>query len=238
MAERGEDWRSQNGSGGGADRRQWGFIHQPVARRLDLAPMNAPLHHRWYEDAQALVAAALLGSLGLSLLKHSGLITGGTVGLAFLVHYASGLSLGTLFFAINVPFMAFGWFKVGRAFAFKTLGAIALLAVATDLLPRFVSFGRLDPLYAAIMGGLLAGVAMIILFRHHASLGGLNILVHWLQERFGWRVGYLQLAIDVAIISVSLTLLPLERILISLLGAATLNLTLAINHRPGRYMAA
>jgi uncharacterized membrane-anchored protein YitT (DUF2179 family) len=199
--------------------------------------MHTPLHHNWLEDAQALAAAALLGSLGLSLLKQSGLITGGTVGLAFLAHYASGLSLGTLFFAINVPFMAFAWFQVGRAFTIKTFGAIALLSIAADLLPRVIRFGTLDPLYAAIMGGLLAGVAMIILFRHQASLGGLNIVVHWLQERFGWRAGYVQLAIDVAIIAASLALLPIDRIVISLIGAATLNLTLAINHRPGRYMA-
>ena len=79
---------------------------------------------------------------------------------------------------------------------------------------------------------------MIILFRHGASLGGLNIVVHWLQERFGWRAGYLQLAIDAAIIAAALALVPVERILVSLLGAAVLNLTLAINHRPGRYMAA
>jgi len=199
--------------------------------------MNAPFRHSLFEDAQALAAAALVGSLGLVLLKHAGLITGGTVGLAFLAHYASGLSLGTLFFAINAPFMALAWYKVGHAFALKTLCAIALLAIATDLLPRFVSFGRLDPIYAALMGGLLVGVAMIILFRHKASLGGLNILVHWLQERFGWSAGYVQLAIDVAIIGASLAMLPLERILVSLFGAAALNLTLAINHRPGRYMA-
>ncbi|MEF8760595.1 MAG: YitT family protein [Candidatus Accumulibacter sp. UW25] len=105
--------------------------------------------------------------------------------------------------------------------------------LATDLLPRCISFGTLSPLYAAIMGGLLAGVAMIILFRHQGSLGGLNIIAHWLQERFGWRAGYVQLAIDVAIIGASLTLLPPERIVISLVGAAALNLTLAINHRPG-----
>jgi uncharacterized membrane-anchored protein YitT (DUF2179 family) len=134
--------------------------------------------------------------------------------------------------------MALAWFKVGRAFALKTLCAIALLSTVTDLLPRFVGFGALDPLYAAIMGGLLAGLAMIILFRHQASLGGLNILVHWLQERFGWRAGYVQLAIDVLIIGTSLTVLPPDRILVSLVGAAALNLTLAINHRPGRYMAA
>jgi uncharacterized membrane-anchored protein YitT (DUF2179 family) len=86
--------------------------------------MNAPLHHNLFEDAQALVAAALVGSLGLSLLKDAGLITGGTVGLAFLVHYASGAGLGTLVFAINVPFVVFAWFQVGRAFAIKTLCAI------------------------------------------------------------------------------------------------------------------
>ncbi|TXH19855.1 MAG: YitT family protein [Gammaproteobacteria bacterium] len=179
----------------------------------------------------------MVGSLGLGLLKEAGLITGGTVGLAFLAHYASGVSLGTLYFAINVPFMVFAWFQVGRAFTLKTLCAIALLAAATDLLPRHVRFGQLDPIYAALMGGLLAGMAMIILFRHQASLGGLNILVHWLQERFGWRAGYVQLAIDLALIGAALTLLPLDRLAISLLGAAVLNLTLAINHRPGRYVA-
>ena len=202
-----------------------------------MPPANAPLRHSRFEDAQALVAAALVGSLGLGLLKEAGLITGGTVGLAFLAHYASGVSLGALFLAINVPFMALAWFRVGHAFAVKTLCAIALLSLATDLLPRVLSFGGIDPLYAAVMGGVLAGIAMIILFRHQASLGGLNIVVHWLQERFGWRAGYVQLAIDAAIIGTSLALLPLERILVSLLGAAALNLTLAINHRPGRYMA-
>ncbi len=200
--------------------------------------MHAPLRHTLFEDIQALAAAALLGSLGLGLLQHAGLITGGTVGLAFLAHYASGVSLGSLLFAINVPFMAFAWFKLGRVFALKTLCAIGLLAFATDTLSRVLDIGRIAPVYAALMGGLLAGVSMIILFRHEASLGGLNIIVHWLQERFGWRAGYLQLAIDTAIIAASFALVPVERILISLLGAAVLNLTLAINHRPGRYMAA
>ena len=200
--------------------------------------LPSPPRHSLLEDVQALAAAALVGSLGLGLLQQAGLITGGTVGLAFIAHYASGVSLGALYLAINLPFMVLAWFRVGRAFAVKTLCAIALLSLATDLLPRFVGIAGVDPLYAAVIGGLLAGIAMIILFRHQASLGGLNVVVHWLQECFGWRGGYVQLAIDLAIIGASLAMLPLERILISLLGAATLNLTLAINHRPGRYIAA
>ena len=78
---------------------------------------------------------------------------------------------------------------------------------------------------------------MLILFRHRASLGGLNVVVLWLQERRGWRAGYMQAGLDAAILLASLPWVPLERIGLSLLGMAAVNAALAINHRPGRYMA-
>ena len=76
-----------------------------------------------------------------------------------------------------------------------------------------------------------------MLFRHHASLGGLNILVLVLQQRFGWRAGWVQMGIDGAILLASLALVEPQRMLMSLAGALALNLTLALNHRPGRYVA-
>ena len=44
-----------------------------------------------------------------------------------------------------------------------------------------------------------------------------------------------QLAIDVLILFASLLVLDLDRLALSLLGIAVLNLVLATNHRPGRY---
>ena len=69
------------------------------------------------------------------------------------------------------------------------------------------------------MGGCLIGLGMLVLFRHRASLGGVNILVLYLQDRHGWRAGYVQLAIDGAIMLLALALLPLERVGLSVLGA-------------------
>ena len=78
---------------------------------------------------------------------------------------------------------------------------------------------------------------MLILFRHRASLGGLNVLVLYLQERLGWRAGKVQMAMDSLIVLGALWVTDEQRVALSVLGAVVLNLTLTINHRPGRYMA-
>jgi uncharacterized membrane-anchored protein YitT (DUF2179 family) len=75
-----------------------------------------------------------------------------------------------------------------------------------------------------------------MLFRHHASLGGLNVLALWLQERHGWRAGRVQMALDCAIVVAALALVEPARVALSVLGAVALNLVVAVNHRPGRYL--
>lgn len=52
-----------------------------------------------------------------------------------------------------------------------------------------VGFEHLHPAATAVIGGLLMGTGMLILFRHKASLGGFNVLVLYLQEKYGWRAG-------------------------------------------------
>ena len=47
----------------------------------------------------------------------------------------------------------------------------------------------------------------------------------------------MQLGLDVVILLLSIPFISTASLAISLLGAVVLNLTLAINHRPGRYMA-
>lgn len=198
---------------------------------------SAAQRHTLFEDVQALLTGTLLVSLGVALLGEARLITGGTVGIAFLLHYVTGIGFGKLFFAINLPFYWLALRKMGWRFTLKTFAAIGVLSLLSEGLPRVIGLERLDPVYAALMGGLLCGVGLLVLFRHKASLGGLNVLVLWLQERFGLRAGYVQLGLDAAILLLAIPMISLQAALISLLGAAMLNLTLAINHKPGRYMA-
>ena len=205
----------------------------PLAR----SPAAAPGRHKPHEDAQALLTGTLFVALGVVLFGHVGLLTGGTAGLAFLVHYATGWSFSAVFFLINLPFYALAWRRMGARFTVKTFVAVGLLSLLAHLVPGWIQIGALAPGFAAVAGGLLMGAGMLMLFRHRASLGGFNVLVLYLQERFGWRAGHLQMALDCAIVLAAFSVRAPPQIAWSVLGAGVLNTTLAINHRPGRYMA-
>ncbi len=201
-------------------------------------PPTAPFaKHRPYEDAQALLTGTLFVALGVVMFGYTGLLTGGTAGVAFLLHYATGWDFGLVFFVINLPFYALAWQRMGRAFTIKTFAAVGLLSLLVHLLPRVIGFQHLHPAFAALMGGLLMGAGMLMLFRHRASLGGLNVLVLLLQERLDWRAGKVQMLFDCAIVLAAFALVDWRHVALSVAGAVVLNLTLAINHRPGRYMA-
>lgn len=201
------------------------------------ATAPAPAPHSGLDDAQALVTGTLFVALGLTLFRHAGLVTGGTAGLAFVAHYATGLPFGLGFFLINLPFYALAWRRMGARFTLKTFAAVGLLSAAAELLPHALVLHSVQPVFAAVGGGLLMGAGMLMLFRHRASLGGLNVLVLWLQERRGWRAGHVQLALDTLVLLASLPWLSPWQLALSVLGAVALNFAIAVNHRPGRYQA-
>lgn len=202
-----------------------------------IIPPPLPPTHSLFEDILALLIGALFVSLGIAMFNQAGLLTGGTAGLAFLIHYSSGIPFGTVFFVINLPFYFLAVRRMGWRFTIKTFCAVALVSVFSGLHPQFVHFSALTPFYVAVIGGFLMGTGFIVLFRHQASLGGVNILSLYLQDKYGIRAGKLQMGIDIVIVLASLLVVDLTALLASMLGAVALNLVIMLNHRPGRYMA-
>ncbi len=193
--------------------------------------------HRFYEDVLAMLLGTLLVSIGIVLYTKATLVTSGAAGLALLLQIATGINFGILFFALNLPFYWLAVSRMGWRFAARTFVAVGLVSVFTWATPFWIRIETVDPLYAALAGGSLMGLGLLALFRHRTGLGGVNILALYLQENHGIRAGWFQLGVDVAILVGALFLLPVDKVLISLAGAAVLNLILAINHKPGRYMA-
>lgn len=201
------------------------------------SPSAAPAQpHTWFDDVQGFVLGTVLVSLGVVLLGFSGLMTGGTAGIAFLLHYATGISIGRMFVLANLPFFWLALRRMGWRFALKSLIAVLLLAVVIDLMPLFVRLDAVEPLYSAVAGGLLIGMGALAFVRHGASIGGVNILAVYLQSRHGLRAGTVQAAVDVLILIASTFLLQPLQLLYSILGAVVVGAVLAINHKPGRYM--
>ncbi len=199
--------------------------------------MSPPTQHSLIEDVQGLGLGIFLCTIGIHVLTFAGLITGQTAGIAVILSYLTGWSFGLMFFAINLPFYALAYFRLGPAFTVKSLISVSLLSVGSVLLPKGFTIEYLATPLAAVMFGSLTGLGLLAMFRHNGSLGGLGVLALLMQDRFGYRAGYVQLAADAVIFSIALFLFPPQVVMWSVLGALVLNLIIAINHRRDRYVA-
>lgn len=212
-------------------------VPRPAAvYRRAMAALSIPFPgRRLQDDAQGLLTGTLFAAFGIFLMQQVGLVPGGTVGIALLLHYASGIDLGIALFAANLPFFAFAWLRMGRAFAVRTALSVTLLSVLSWWLPRAVSLQQIAGPLAAVLGGLLCGAGILFLFRHGASLGGLNVLALRLQDRLGWPAGKVQMALDAAIVLAGGWFAgDWRRLGLSVLAVVVLNLVLVYNHRAGR----
>ncbi|MCG5241231.1 YitT family protein [Azospirillum doebereinerae] len=192
--------------------------------------------HQLYEDALAMLLGTLFIALGMMLYAKTMLLTGSIAGVALLLSYVTPVSFGSLFFLINLPFYALAWKRLGWRFTLRTFIAVGLVTLFSRMTESWIGIAHLDPVYATVVGGGLCGTGLLMLFRHRTGLGGVNILAIYLQERYGVRAGYFQLAVDLAILAAAFFVLAPDRLLLSVVGATIVNMILAINHKPGRYL--
>ncbi|WP_442928294.1 YitT family protein [Microbacterium sp. MMO-56] len=192
--------------------------------------------HSLVEDVLGIGTGTFLASLGLHLLHAAHAVTGGTAGLSLLLGYATAWPFWLLFAVINVPFALLAVWRRGWDFTLRTIVSIALVSAWAPLHDGLFPIGSIDPWYGTLTGNLLAGVGVLILFRHRSSVGGINIIGLEVQDRTGFRAGWTMMIFDLAIILSALLVIPWPNVLMSAVGAVLLNLVLALNHRPGRYL--
>jgi len=192
--------------------------------------------HTPVEDVAGIVTGSFLASLGLFVLAAGGVTTGGTAGLALLVSHGARWSFSLCFVVVSLPFVALAVRGKGWAFTARSAAAVALVSCFSGVQPQLLGGLTVGPLYAALVGNLLAGVGILVVFRHRSSLGGFNVVALLCQERLGWRAGYVQMALDVAVVlAFAVVTHDVALSLASAAGAVLLNLVIAMNHRPGRY---
>lgn len=192
--------------------------------------------HSVPEDVLGLLTGTFAVSFGLFLLHDAGAVTGGTAGLALLLGYVTAWPFAIVFAVVNLPFAVLAIWKKGWVFTLRTVVSIALVSGWSLLHPVMLRVESIDPVYGILAGNLFAGIGLLIIFRHRASLGGINIIALLVQERTGFRAGWTQMGFDVLIVLAAAFVVPWSLVLLSALGAVLLNLVLALNHRPGRYI--
>ena len=193
--------------------------------------------HSLAEDVFAIAIGTALVSFGVFLYQQSSLVLGGLAGVSLILDYLTPFGFGVIFFAINLPFYLFGVGRLGWGYIIRTFAAVTAMSLMVRFLPQGIDISGVHPLVASTMGGAMIGLGLLALFRHGAGLGGVNILVAFLQERFGLRAGYVQLGIDLLILASGAFVVSPVQLAWSVAGAVVFNMILGINHKPGRYMA-
>lgn len=149
----------------------------------------------------------VLGSLFLSFgvvlfFIPNALVTGGTSGMAILLHYLLGFPTGAMMVAVNAPLLALGARYLGRTFTLRSIVTIVLSSLFIDFLNEFLHVKALtkDVILASIFGGVSVGVGLGFVLSGNASAGGSTILAKIIASKTTIKASTVILAIDVMII--------------------------------------
>lgn len=132
-------------------------------------------------------------------------VTGGAVGIALIIQYATGFPMQYANLAINFIFLTAAFYVLGGKFIVKTIYAVLMLTLFISLCRMFIKEGLVpnEPLMSGVIGGLLMGTGVGITFSAGGSTGGMDIVLAIINKYKNISFGRLMLIFDCIIISSS-----------------------------------
>lgn len=151
------------------------------------------------------IAGGMIYSVAVLLfLAENEISPGGLTGIATILNYLFSLPIGTVVFILNIPLLAAGFIRFGGVFIAKTAVATAVMSLTLDISGLFMPKMKIDPILAALFGGLLMGLGISLFMLRGATTGGTDIIAKLINRKFPHlTVGRLMLAADAAVVGLS-----------------------------------
>ena len=153
---------------------------------------------------------------------------GGLTALGMILnHLSPAMPIGTVVLVLNIPLFLLGWKFLGWRTLVSSLFAMTATSLLVDLIAALYTFPPMDPMLAAIFGGVLLGVSMGMIFSKGATTGGTDLIARLLKLPFAWLpMGKLMLAVDLTmLLAVSAVFRSLES---AMYGIIALYITTAV----------
>lgn len=153
-------------------------------------------------------------SLGVALFLDannfaSGGVTGISIILSYVIEKATGfyVNSGIIILVLNVPLFVLGAIYFGKKFAistiYSTVTSSALIWLWNFLFKSYLPITA-NLLLSALIGGVLFGLGLGMIFRMGSSTGGTDVIVKILRKKFRYiRTGLISLMIDLTIVLTS-----------------------------------
>ena len=128
---------------------------------------------------------------------------GGITGLAQIINFfIPQLNIGFLVILFNVPLFLIGWRLFGNHMLFSSITAMAVSSLMLDGFAMVLEFPPIeDRLLACVIGGILLGASLGIIFLQGATTGGTEIVARLLKLKLSWLpMGKCLLAADLTMV--------------------------------------
>ena len=147
-----------------------------------------------------ILLGAIFYAAGISLfLNPNDLAPGGVTGIAILLNRFMDVETGTLILFLNIPIIVLGIWKFGWKFILSTVYSIGMISVLTNLMENIGALTE-DRMLAAIVGAVLVGTGIGIVFKAESTTGGIDIKI--IKQKFPHKkTGSLFLIFDSIVIA-------------------------------------
>ncbi len=159
------------------------------------------------------ITSAAFGLKSFLLPNH--FIDGGAVGISLIINILTDKPLALILIIVNIPFVLLGFRQISKMFAYKTITAISVLALALtlDVFPVITS----DKLLIAVFGGFFLGAGIGLTMRGGAVIDGTEVLALYISKKIGLSVGDIIMVINIIIFSFAAFTINMETALYAIL---------------------
>ncbi len=157
------------------------------------------------EDYVTITLGLVMFSLAWTLFIIPAQITGGGVsGIGAVLYYATGIPVGVTYFVVNILLVAVAIKVLGASFGIKTIYSMIIVSVVLTFSQNLISEPLVDDTFlSAVLGGMLSGVGLGIVFSKGGSTGGTDIIAAIVVKYRNISPGRVILYCDVIIIASS-----------------------------------
>lgn len=177
-------------------------------------------HLQWLRTVPLILLGNAVYALAVTaFILPTGLVTGGSTGLALVFYHGAGVPVTLFVSAFNLLMFLVGLAVLGRQFALTTLLSTVSYPLILGVLERLPQLEALtsDRMLAAVYGGLMIGLGIGIVIKAGASTGGMDIPPLALRKKLGIPVSLSMYGFDFLILLFQMRFADQEQVLYGLL---------------------
>ncbi len=173
--------------------------------------MRLHLNSKWYmlKDYLVIVLGLVIFTVGwIGILLPNEIVTGGVTGIANLIYFGTGISVDISYFTINAILLLLALKVLGFQYCFRTIVGVGICTFLLSILPKIITASLItdEPFMAAIIGGVMCGAGVGLVFISNGSTGGTDIIAAMVNKHKNVSFAKMMLYIDLLIIACSYVL--------------------------------